>query len=215
MGIHRADAVRMRDRHEQPPPASAAPGPDHMARLGGDNGGAPRCREVDARVEAPAAWTETVPERPVQRRRKQDRRGGGRRSQRSEGRGTRDTVDGKARPALVASDRVLGMDTEPAVEDAEREAVPRQQELEYRYVPADVIEREDARAKPGPTQAPESRTRALVGYAVDRHACLALEPANGARRLRAGDTVDRAVVNAPGVQSDLQRRDGWVTGRRR
>src|SRR5829696_4368920 len=205
MGVHRADAVRMRDRHEQPPPASAAPGPDHTAGLGGDNGGAPRCGEVDARVEAPAAWTEAVPERPVQ----------GRRTQRSEARGTRDTVDGKARPALVASDRVLGMDTEPAVEDAEREAVPRQQELEYRYVPVDVIEREDARAEPGPTQAPESRTRALVGYAVDRHACLALELANGARRLRAGDTVDRAVVNAPGVQPDLQRRDGWVTGRRR
>src|SRR5215207_4148052 len=205
----------MRDRHEQPPTPPAAPGPDHTAGLGGDNGGAPRCGEVDARVEARAAWTEAVPERPVQRRRKQDRRGGGRRSHRSEARGTRDTVDGKARPALVASDRVLGMDTVPAVEHAEREAVRRQQELAYRYVPADVSEREDAWAEPGPPEAPEGRTRALVGDSVDRHACLALEPPNGARRLRAGDTVDRALVNAPRVQPDLQRGDGWVTGRRR
>ena len=109
--------------------------------------------------------------------------------------------------------RRVDVRAEDPVEGARRKAVLGELELERRDVPAGVAEIEAAAAEPVAAKRPRARARLRADDAVDGDVRALLEAADRLCGRRAGDAVDRALVEPMRAQADLKGGDARI-GRR-
>ena len=125
-----------------------------------------------------------------------------------------DPVRDQAGSPLEPKDRALRPLAEVAVHARRREAATREQELQDGDVPADLAASEVAPPEERPAEPPERAPRPRSGEAVGAQPVGALEGADPSSRERAGDTVDRAPVEAVRAERDLKAGNLRVRDRR-
>ncbi len=127
--------------------------------------------------------------------------------ERCERRRAHDSIGPEGRVALKAADRRDARRSVPPIQRPRGESVRAEQELCLGDVPASIARRDRAHAEAMATVAAERGAGDRPGNPVDNQPVPALEHADGGNRAGADDPVDRAGVQAPTLQRDLQRGD--------
>jgi hypothetical protein len=124
-------------------------------------------------------------------------------SQCGEGRWSGDAVNGQAGPPLEASERLLGVDAEAAVEGCGREAVPGEEELEGGDVPTCGTAGQRATAEQVLAVTAEGAAGARVGDTGRVEPRADLKALHGRASYGTGEPVDRPRVEAARLKRDL------------
>src|SRR5215472_1784728 len=114
-----------------------------------------------------------------------------------------DPVPAQVEALLEEPDAVQRRAVEVRV-DGDTDALPEEEELEHRDVPAEGAAVQRPRAEERAAERTEGRARPLVGDAGDGQPVALLKGANRGDGLRSRDRVDRAAVETLGAQGDLQ-----------
>src|SRR5206468_3653015 len=124
-----------------------------------------------------------------------------------------DAVGLQTGPPLEAAERAFSVDAKASVERGRGKAVPGEQELERRDVPAGRTADERSAAEGVQPVPAEGEAGADASDPVHRKSRSALEAPDRRRRGGTSEAVDRARVEAARVESDLERGDSGIAGR--
>ncbi len=204
MGVPRSDAVSVPHGDEVPVAAAVPAGEEHAAGARGPDRSAVARREVEAGVETVSARPEAVSDTGAHRPGQAERRARNRTPERGERGRARNAVDADPSPALEAPEGGFGPGPEAAVDRSRGESVPGEQELELRDVEADPAAPEHATTE-GRAAEPSERTLGLRPCdPVHDQAAASLETTHAALGQAPVDAVDRAGVEAPSAERDLE-----------
>jgi hypothetical protein len=124
-----------------------------------------------------------------------------------------DPVNRESPRVLKAAKRVFGLRVEESV-DRHKLAAPSEEELQHRYIPAELPAVERALPEQRPAQRPERAAGRTARPSVRVQTDAPLKALHGPNGRRPGDAVDLAEIEAVCAQGDLQTRRLRIGGRR-
>jgi hypothetical protein len=191
--VHRANAVGVSERYNQPP-SDAHAGPHDTTSRRRPNRRSQRFSEIHAGVKAIASRPEPVAHRTGYRPAQRYRRNGEWCTKGCQSVLPRDAVWSECCEDLETPQGTVEVCAEPAIEGTGRESVTRQRELKLSDVPSSLAQCQRARSESPRNEDSEKRSSALSERAVRLQAVSALEAANSFNGRRATDPIDGTTI---------------------